>query len=371
MTSHTQVHGGQLRKISDSFGIPLSSLLDFSANINPDGPPLSLMATLHESLSDQSVLADYPDLELVECRRSIAEEIGVPLSHVIVSNGFVPLLQATLKVLPITSCLLPVPAFSEYRRTLSQARINVVPHRLKHDLGFEHDMSAMLVGNVDAILLANPQNPSGVACDLESILHLVRDAARSNTYVLLDEAFIDYIPNESVASYTASFPKLIVFRSVTKFYGCPGLRIAYAVAHPDVAARITQQLPPWPVTTLATLAVSAALHDQSYSDQTIRRNLRRRTHLEAELKSSSIHTYKSAANFLLLRLPLGIDSDLFWELMITQHRIVLRSCADYEGLPSGHLRVAVRKSEANILLVSAMRDLLSNHRDALSTVISG
>ncbi len=349
------LHGGQLREIAERFGIFASELLDFSANINPSGPPPAVLASLRASLDDLSTLTEYPDLRQTELKSSIASYAGTRQEHVVVANGFVPLLEAALRTLDIRSCLLPVPCFVEYRRTLRRAGIEVVPHALSAESCFRYDPAALLGGRPDAILLANPQNPSGVCHDAALMQDLVEKASATNTYVLLDEAFIDYVPEQSLTALTEEYRNLIVFRSVTKFHGIPGLRAAYAVANRALAKSIDGNLPPWPITTLASRAVAAALAERAYAERARVENGERRAELQSDLESMGLHVYSSAANFLLFRLAEGIDPAALWRRMLLEHRIVLRFCGNYEGLPAGHFRAAVRTAPDHDRLVSALK----------------
>jgi threonine-phosphate decarboxylase len=159
------------------------------------------------------------------------------------------------------------------------------------------------------------------------------------------------------------FPNLIVFCSLTKFYGIPGLRVAYAVASPDVVSSLDENLPPWPITTLASRAVTVALEDEPYANRTRLLNLQRRDQLQAEIEALGIHTYPSAANFLLLRLPSFVDPVDFWQRMIVEHHVVLRSCLNYEALSGEHFRVAVRNEQENTRLVQAVSQVLARLRE--------
>lgn len=351
-------HGGQLRPISERFHIPLSQLIDFSANINPEGPPPAVLSALRASLEDHSILTAYPDLEQPALKRSIADYAGVLPENLAVANGFIPLLESALRALKIKRCLLPVPAFVEYRRSLERAGVEIEPHTLSQDSNFSYDLGAMARGDYDAVLLANPQNPSGVLTSRKVLLQFVSECARRNILVLLDEAFIDYAPLDSLTRDVTQFANLIVFRSVTKFHGIPGLRVAYGAANQAVARALHGNLPPWPITTLASCAVASALADHSFAECTRLHNDRRRTRLRAGLDAVGIFTYPSAANFLLLRLPDGISADRFWNKMIADHHLVLRDCANYEALPCGHLRAAVRTEEENEILLAAIAEVL-------------
>ena len=354
MTERLPIHGGQLRQIAERFGIPMSQLLDFSANINPEGPSPAVIPTLHASLEDPASLACYPDIEQTELKQSLARYAGVGPDNIVVANGFVPILDAALHALKIRHCLMPIPAFVEYRSALTRAQIKVTSHLLASDLNFAYNIESMLAGDHDAILLANPQNPSGVSCDPQILLQLVARAAERNIAVLLDEAFIDYTASDSLSPYVDRFPNLIVFRSVTKFHGIPGLRVAYASASSPLARLVAYELPPWPVTTLAAHAVTAALGDAVYAERTRLINQERRALMQSELNQLGIQSYNSVANFLLLRLPCETNSDRFWQRMILDHHIVLRNCHNFEGLGNGYLRAAVRTELQNEVLVKAV-----------------
>jgi threonine-phosphate decarboxylase len=359
-TSFLPQHGGQLRHIAERFNLRPEDLLDFSANINPSGPPPAVLSALRAAIDDPATLTLYPDLQHTDLKHAIAQHLGLTPQHILIANGFVPLLEAVLRTLPLRTCLLPVPAFVEYRSTLARTSIDITPHTLTCASNFAYHPEALLAAPHDAILLANPQNPSGVCHTAATMRSLIAAAhARNNTLILLDVAFIDYAPQHSLTHAIDDLPHLIVFRSVTKFHAIPGLRISYAVATPHLASRIAANLPPWPVTTLASHAVIAALSDHAYAATSLAENAARRSTLHQQLTNLGLTVYPSTANFLLFRLPAAIDPNAFWQRMIAQHGIVLRSCANYEALPPGHFRAAVLTPERNARLASAIATSLT------------
>lgn len=356
------LHGGQLHQTADHFGIPVSELLDFSANINPDGPPPAVLSCLREAINSPSMISNYPDLDEFDLRRCIAKYVAIRPESIAIANGFVPLLDAALRTLFIRSCLVPVPAFVEYRRTLERSRLEMMPHILEPDSGFSFQADDLLSKSCDAILLANPQNPSGALCRQDELLRLAEEASKRNVFVLLDEAFIDYCPESSMVQEIDRFSNLIVFRSITKFFGMAGLRVAYAAANADLCKQIQQSIAPWSVTSLASRAASVAVQDAPYAREAIRLNKLRREQLQVAMRELGIHVSPSAANFLLLRLPGSIGRQQFWERMIREHHLVLRNCANYEGLTEEFLRTAVRTETENKLLVDALASEVKNRQ---------
>jgi threonine-phosphate decarboxylase len=356
-------HGGQLREIAARYRVRLEELVDFSANINPAGPPASVFEALQQALAEPATLTTYPDIESTELKDVLAETAKVLPENIAISNGFVPLLEAALRSLTITRCLLPVPSFSEYRRNLQNAGVAIIPYPLSQEDSFLYRpdvlVRALLEHGCDAILLANPQNPSGVLCEPEQMRKLINMAAQYGMIVLLDEAFIDYAPASSMTRAAVEYENLFVFRSLTKFWAIPGLRVAYVVGSTSAMQSLNRSIAPWPVTTLASLAVCAAFKDDTYAETTRRENTRRRVWLEQQLAHLKIATYPSSTNFLLLQFAEHLDIHLLWEKMIAQEGMVLRSCANFEALSGAHLRIAVRSDTENERLVSALERVLS------------
>ncbi len=347
-------HGGQLSAIARAFGVPVNTLRDFSANINPDGPPPSVLTALRKAVERPETLTEYPDLEERDLKGALASYANCDGENVLVGNGFVPLLQAVVRTLGIRSCLLPVPSFSEYRASLNRENITVQPLLLHPEQDFRYDIDALLASDPEAILLANPQNPSGVLCQKETMLELIGKACLRGTYVLLDEAFIDYDRQASVLPEALSFSNLVVFRSVTKCFGIPGLRVAYAIASVSLRQRTEEKLQPWPVSTLASIGVVAAVRDETFNADFPALNRYRRSELTRKLFGLGLYVYPSAANFLLFRLPEYVDEVALWRELVVNHGLVLRSCIHYECLPLGHLRVAVKDEVSNLSLIDAM-----------------
>ena len=123
------------------------------------------------------------------------------------------------------------------------------------------------------------------------------------------------------------------------------------------------------MTTLAAHAVTAALDDAAYAERSRLLNQERRTLMRLELNRLGLHSYNSAANFLLLRLPRDIDGDRFWHCMILDNHVVLRNCHNYEGLGDGYLRAAVRTELQNEAFVRAIRQTLPKCRKASSGIV--
>jgi threonine-phosphate decarboxylase len=365
------MHGGDLEAVSREYGIPGGLLLDFSASINPVGPPSRVTARLIREAGDQRLLVRYPDPLYSELRAALAGHLGVAPECLAIGNGSAALIGPVFRTCAPGTCLIAVPAFGEQCRALRAAGWGIERFPLQTADGFRIDVDGVCE-TIDArrpalCLLTNPHNPSGVLTALPDLERVVVTAERAGTRLIVDEAFIDYSPAESLTIRATRSERLVVLRSLTKFYGMPALRVGYAVSTPALAAQIGDQLPPWAVTTLAASAGAEALADSDYACRTLAVVASERQWLLHEfaefdgLARSGMHAHPSAANFLLLRLPDGgPDSTTLRTRLIREHHIVVRDCRSFEGLEDGrYIRVAVRSHDDNARLLRALRDVLA------------
>ena len=364
MTTPAEMHGGNIQHVAKEYGIPPSALLDFSANINPRGlPPGAAKRLAHES-SDSALLMQYPDPEAHELRQTLSKRLDVPINAIVIGAGAGALIAAGVRALRPQSCLIPVPAFCEYERACVASNCVVHPFTLDSRAGFTLDLEAlsrlMRKNAHDLLVVNNPHNPSGAVTDRGAMLHLLDAARTAEAGVLIDEAFIEYAPGAEITAEAARRPGVIAVRSFTKYYGCPALRVGYAVASPETAKRVAAQLPAWSVTTLALDAMVEALKDEAYARATLEENERERSRLSKALAKLGLHVFPSAANFLLLRLPENCCSSAqLREQLIMEHRILVRNCDSFEGLETGHyIRVAVRREPENNRLMEAISESL-------------
>lgn len=358
------VHGGDVETVSREHGIPVAELLDFSASINPFGPPQQVMDRLHRESADASLLARYPEPNYSELRGALATRLNVPSECLAIANGSAALFGAIVRAVDAHSCLVPVPAFGEQQRALDAAGCTIERFALSAAGGFRLDAAALSEA-IQALkpamcLLTNPHNPSGALTSAAEMAQIVRTAADCDVQLVVDEAFIDYAPNETLTSEATKAAHLVVVRSLTKFYGMPALRVGYCIATPDMASRIAMQLPEWPVTTLAANAAAEALQDRDYVRRTLLTVADDRQHLRERLAGSGVETYQSAGNFLLLQLPEhGPDSTRLRAQLIRRAGIIVRDCRSFDGMADGRfVRVAVRSRLDNERLVEAICSVL-------------
>ena len=255
--------------------------------------------------------------------------------------------------------LITAPAFSEYENAITNSiqhtenRKQTKELTLKRENGFkiipEEFIEAM--EGCDMAFLCNPNNPTGDLLRKHAVLRVADAAHGLKCTLVVDEAFIDFCPDDSVIGHVNENPHLIVLRSMTKFYAITGLRAGYGVFHPELAARVMELKEPWTVNTLAQNAAAAALGDREYAVQTIRLIKKEKAFIEKGLMDLGIEFLPSAVNFYLLRT--GDAARV--ALRLRNEGILVRDCSNFRGLGGRYIRIAVKGRTDNEKLLRGLR----------------
>jgi len=339
----TLQHGGHLRKLAELANSQPGELLDFSASINPLGPPDSLRSVVARTL-DQIV--HYPDPDCAAFVEAVAFKEGVPAGSVVAGNGSTELLRATVSACARKRAIIPVPSYSDYCEAAKLAGMTVEHLPLAEWQELENDAEAL-------VFLARPNNPTGDCFSAEELHRIAK--SHLETLFVVDEAFIDFVEDaESVAQELR--PNVVVLRSMTKFYAIPGLRLGYLIAAEELAQKIRDLLPPWSVNTLAQEVGRAAIEDVEYAKQTRQYVTTQRQKLTEALGSiEGLQPLPSEANYILVQTKRkDLSATTIAEKLLAEHRIAVRVCDNFAGLDSSYFRVAVRREEENERLLDAL-----------------
>ena len=353
-------HGGNLNWAATVAGCPISALTDFSASINPFGTPQSVIAAIVKATSE---LTAYPDPQYTELRSHLAQHHQIDPKLILPGNGSAELLTwAGRELAQYKLTYIATPAFSDYTRALNtfNGKIISCPLNLPISplceavLSFKtpHLPISLSPQPRSGLLLNNPHNPTGKLWTKEEILpYLGRFSL-----VVIDEAFMDFLPpdqEQSLIPFVAEHANLVILRSLTKFYSLPGLRIGYAIAHPERLRKWQQWRDPWAVNTLAAAATAAALKNKEFQQQTWDWLVAARSRLIAQLKTiPGLQPLEGAANYLLVKT--ATSATKLQEKLLKQYRIVIRDCISFPELGDRYFRIAVRLPEENDRLVGAI-----------------
>lgn len=310
-------HGGDLFAIARDRGWSWRDMLDFSANINPLGPsPLVRDAIVRAT--DQIV--HYPDRHASRLALALAGHWSIDPECILMGNGATELIHFLARTWLAEPVTLAPPVFSEFHRAWPGANLGPAP-----DEGL--------------LVITNPNNPVGAA---------MRAPSRSGP-TLIDESFIEFTDLESAIGRGA-----IVLRSLTKFYALPGLRVGALVAPAELVREWKKRREPWQVNVLAEAAALAALSDDEHAIRTKAFVNSEREWLQTQLRSlPGVKPEPALANYVFVRLD--YSAERLCDYMLN-HKVLIRNCSGWPGVPDKGVRVAVRTRIENERLIELWRE---------------
>ncbi len=354
-------HGGNINKLCDKYGLNPDKIIDFSASINPLGCPEEVHKVILERFVD---IRNYPDSECVNLKKAIADKIPCNDSNIIVGNGSNELFYLIPRAMKPKQGVLLQPTFSEFKDALSSANVEVV-ELANNDGNFpliNTNLSNLMNIEDGMVFLCNPNNPTGQLTLKSDILELIK--GNSNRLIVVDEAFMDFVDDSEKYSVIKEAPlidNLIVVRSLTKFYGFPGLRLGYLVANESNVNKLMQFKEPWTVNTFAQIAGHVAIDDVEFAVNTREYMSREKDFLYDGLTDiKGIRPLQPSVNFILVRIHNAeITSSGIQDLLINDN-IIIRDCSNFIGLSDKYFRVAVRTRKENQKLLSALRMVMDS-----------
>ncbi|MGH9171595.1 MAG: pyridoxal phosphate-dependent aminotransferase [Acidimicrobiales bacterium] len=339
--------GPSVAELEERFGV--SGLVKLNWNEDLFG----LLPGVAEAVAEQLGRASqYPGQAYRSFRELVAASAGAEPAMVVAAHGIQSLVLATAAVFlePGDRVVLPAPTYGLYRQACSSAGAEVVSVPTR---GYRIDTEAMLEAAEGAKLMfvCDPNNPTGDALSPEE-WHEMVTAVPDGCAVVVDEAYADYMPKalrpDRVADVAAGKP-VVVLRTFSKLFGIAGLRLGYALMHPDLVACFDAVQEPFNVNRLALAAGTACLRDPETIELRRLEVVGARERFAKALAGIGVPCITSQANFVLAR-PGGDDQD--WYEGLVRDGFVVRPGSDF-GL-AGHLRITVGPSGLMDAVVSAM-----------------
>ena len=245
-------------------------------------------------------LAVYP--EYGEARTALAEFFGVPQGQLMLTNGTDEAIQVIVNTYldDGDDVLLLRPSYAMYRfyAEVAGAAIREIDYR-PEDLSFPLDeLLAAIRPTTRAVLIANPNNPTGTGVTVEAIEKILRKA--SNAAVLIDEAYFEF-SGVTAMPLVDRAPNLFVSRTFSKVFGMAAMRLGCVFSQADNIGFLRKAQSPYSVNMLAALAATEAIRDTEYVANYVTEVLGARDLLYAGFDRLKIPYYRSQANFVLFR----------------------------------------------------------------------
>lgn len=353
-----RIHGGNIW----SYLRKKNKVIDFSANINP----LGLLPRVKEVLlKNIDTLIHYPDPESKDLKNGIAAFHNLHQNNILVGNGSIELIHLIPHALKARNVLIVGPTFSEYEFAAKSNGGQPIFVMAREEDNFKIDIFKIkkFIPKVDLIFLCNPNNPTAFLMPKTDILNLLDLCKKYNTFLIIDEVFMDFVQDSQEITLVAEAVKhnwIIVLKSLTKFFALAGLRLGYLIGHRSIISQISKFQYPWNVNSLAQVVAREVIKDKAYLKISKAFILEERNYLFKNLKKiKGLKVYYPSSNFVFCKLEnckVQGSKDLSKKLF--KMGIIIRSCHNFRGLDERFFRIAVRKRPENKGLISNLKEIL-------------
>ena len=347
------VPGKPVAETARELGLAEADILKLASNENPLGSSPKAIEALRGALGD---LAWYPDGSGHDLKAAICARLAVRPGNIVLGNGSNDVLELVARAFltPADSAVFSQHAFMVYPlvvKAVGARGIEVPAKDYGHDLAA---MAAAIRPDTKIVFLANPNNPTGTFLPWESVRAFV-ERVPPTTLVVMDEAYGEYLPpplQSPSVGWIASFPNLVVSRTLSKAYGLAGLRVGFGIAHPEVAELMNRVRQPFNVNHLAMVAACAALGDEAFIAESRRVNAAGLVQLAEGFERLGLPFIPSSGNFVAVRV--GDAARIYADLL--RQGVIVRPIAGY-GMPE-HLRVTVGTAAQNERFLAALERAL-------------
>src|SRR5262249_1108612 len=295
----------------------------------------------------------YPDGGSTELRACLARQLGVSPDSIVVGNGADELLCLLARAVfePDDEVVIPQPSFEPYGTEATLAGADIVWSPLHgYDIDLD-DVRRRVTPRTKAVFICPPHNPASTIVPRDRLDRFLTALGEDPPFCIVDEAYRDFCDDPDTpdaVDLLNRHPRVIALRTFSKIAGLAGLRIGYAIAHPDHIERLNRVRPPYNVNRLAQVAAVAALDDPTHLAATRALILTERARLRTALAERGAPSPPSQANFLLVRAG---DRAAKVKAALFDAGIIVKDGAGI-GFP-GHLRISVGTPEHNDRVLAA------------------
>ncbi|MCL4417248.1 MAG: threonine-phosphate decarboxylase CobD [Actinobacteria bacterium] len=355
-------HGGNIWSKSQEYGIDINEIIDFSSNINPAGFPPQTIEIIKKNIN---LINKYPDPESSEFKSRLSEILNIDPKNILPGNGSSELFYLAARTVRPVKVLIPAPSFVEYEQAARSVPASCIfMNYEKKNQEFKIDLQKLIkkVSSSKLLFFCNPNNPTGSLLDREEILFLIKKCRENDCFIFIDEAFIDFvddIPDTSVMKNIRKFSNALLFRSLTKFFAIPGIRLGYIVGSKNLIDKIRVCQPDWPLNLFAQMVGKEVISDINYISQSRQLIKKEREFLVNSLKKiKQLKLFKSAANFILIEIrDKNLSATSLADKLGRDYKILIRDCSNFRNLGNNFFRIAVKTRQENILLINSFKQI--------------
>lgn len=354
----------KLKKYQNSYGgyWRYPSMLDFCYLVNPYYPRPRMVEEIKSNF--ESLLRDYPSGMGVNSLLA-AKYFGLKQEYVCVGNGAAELIKSLMSFLKGRVGVV-YPTFEEYPNRYDKERtISYLPQNPDFSYTAEDLMCFFADKELEALLLINPDNPSGNFIPTEDVLKLAEWCQRQHIRLIVDESFVDFadgypdntlLHNDTLALY----PTMGVMKSISKSYGVPGLRLGiFATADSSVIEHMRSDVAIWNINSFAEFYMQIfGKYESDYRVACMKFIEERRRFYDRLQQIDFLRVIPSQANYFLCEVTGRFSAHELTVLLLEKHNILIKDCSTKMGFGGrNYIRIAIRDKKDNDTLTEALMGL--------------
>lgn len=346
------IPGKPIEEVQRELG--LSTVVKLASNENAYGcSPKARQAVIAEMAS----AALYPESSAPGLAAKLARQLSVREEQLLFGNGSDEIIGLLTRAYlePGDEVVMADPTFTRYEQNVAIEGGVAVKIPCRDGV---HDLEGMLGAIADRtriVFVCNPNNPTGTVVPKAELARFI-ERVPEHVLVVIDEAYYEYVTTDDylqTVPLMGSHPNLVILRTFSKIHGLAGLRIGYAILHPDVASELHKVRGPFNTSRLAQSAASAALDDPDFVAMCRRENAKERERVAHELRAMGLRAYPSQTNFILFHVE-GSGAAVAERLL--KQGVIVRA-GEGLGVP-GTVRVSLGRPEENDIFLQALKQAL-------------
>jgi histidinol-phosphate aminotransferase len=348
------VPGKPMEDVMREYG--LTEVVKLASNENPLGPSPKALEAMREALDSVNF---YPDGACLELTQKLAAKLNVDPDGIIFANGEDNIISLISKTFlnDGEEMIMADPSFSSFEISARAMGAKVVKVPVRPD--FFTDLDGILdavTEKTKLVFLCNPNNPTGTISTRDQVDEFLNKLPQS-VLVILDEAYKEFVDDPAYPEgldYVRAGRNVLVSRTFSKVYGLAGVRVGYAVGHPDFIGGMKRVREAFATNRLAQIAAVAALDDDEFLEQVITMNREGREYLYQEFERLGLPYVKSETNFMLVDTKKDVR-EVFVELQ--QQGVIVRPAYIWD-MPTW-LRVSVGTRDQNEKFIQTLEQSLA------------
>ncbi|MFA5918135.1 MAG: histidinol-phosphate transaminase [Candidatus Nanopelagicaceae bacterium] len=351
-----------LRSLSP-YGAPqIVSQARLNTNENPYPPSPALIGAITRRVEEvSSSLNRYPDRDALQLRAGLADFLNersgqsLKAEQIWAANGSNEIIQSLFLAFGRQKALGFTPSYSMHPLIAKVTGTPWVSGLRQDDFSIDITLACeqILTEKPELIFLTTPNNPTGTSISIADIETLVQAAQSVRGLMVIDEAYAEFSTEPSAVTLLATYPNLVVIRTMSKAFAFAGVRVGYLAANPVVVEAMQLVRLPYHLSALTQAVALVALDFRDELLESVQTLIKAREKMVIELEKLGATVIPSSANFLLFTVP---SSNEVWQSLL-DHGVLIRDV----GL-SGYLRVTIGTDEENERFLNALRKSLGGSK---------